>query len=157
MYTRPGAMEIAESWINICRRQRCGQDVSHEPIYQQEVFSTIQRYEYTTMACSWFGLFFIHTATIGADFLTKEITVEDRVITLQIWDTAGQGNYTHITSAGEGCESAHVLTKDGPLLTYVCCRAVHELGWLLLSWCRLLHVCCCCLCSCMVVFFFIPL
>lgn len=27
--------------------------------------------------------------TIGADFSNKEITLEDRVVTLQIWDTAG--------------------------------------------------------------------
>ena len=27
--------------------------------------------------------------TIGADFSNKEITLDDRVVTLQIWDTAG--------------------------------------------------------------------
>ena len=27
--------------------------------------------------------------TIGADFSNKEISLEDRVVTLQIWDTAG--------------------------------------------------------------------
>ena len=27
--------------------------------------------------------------TIGADFSNKEITLEDRIVTLQIWDTAG--------------------------------------------------------------------
>ncbi|TYG53404.1 hypothetical protein ES288_D09G107200v1 [Gossypium darwinii] len=30
-----------------------------------------------------------YKATIGADFLTKEIQFEDRLFTLQIWDTAG--------------------------------------------------------------------
>ena len=27
--------------------------------------------------------------TIGADFSNKEITLDDRIVTLQIWDTAG--------------------------------------------------------------------
>ncbi|KAJ8956096.1 hypothetical protein NQ318_016549, partial [Aromia moschata] len=31
-----------------------------------------------------------YKATIGADFLTKEVTVDDRTVTMQIWDTAGQ-------------------------------------------------------------------
>ena len=34
-----------------------------------------------------------YKATIGADFLTKEITVNDKQISLQIWDTAGQERY----------------------------------------------------------------
>ena len=31
-----------------------------------------------------------YKATIGADFLTKEIMVDDRMVTMQIWDTAGK-------------------------------------------------------------------
>ena len=31
-----------------------------------------------------------YKATIGADFLTKEVMVDDRLVTMQIWDTAGQ-------------------------------------------------------------------
>ncbi|TYJ36190.1 hypothetical protein E1A91_A05G291100v1 [Gossypium mustelinum] len=31
-----------------------------------------------------------YKATIGADFVTKELQIEDRLVTLQIWDTAGQ-------------------------------------------------------------------
>jgi small GTP-binding protein len=34
-----------------------------------------------------------YKATIGADFLTKEIVIDDRVVTMQIWDTAGQVRY----------------------------------------------------------------
>jgi len=34
-----------------------------------------------------------YKATIGADFLTKEIMVEDRLVTMQIWDTAGQERF----------------------------------------------------------------
>ncbi len=28
-----------------------------------------------------------YKATIGADFLTKEVMVDDKLVTLQIWDT----------------------------------------------------------------------
>ncbi|ETO11967.1 Rab7 [Reticulomyxa filosa] len=34
-----------------------------------------------------------YKATIGADFLTKEITIDDTLVTLQIWDTAGQERF----------------------------------------------------------------
>jgi len=34
-----------------------------------------------------------YKATIGADFLTKEILVDDRLVTMQIWDTAGQERF----------------------------------------------------------------
>ncbi|EEQ97994.1 Rab7, putative [Perkinsus marinus ATCC 50983] len=34
-----------------------------------------------------------YKATIGADFLTKEVTIDDKVVTLQIWDTAGQERF----------------------------------------------------------------
>ena len=34
-----------------------------------------------------------YKATIGADFLTKEIVIDERVVTMQIWDTAGQERF----------------------------------------------------------------
>ncbi|KAI5701078.1 hypothetical protein M8J76_001908 [Diaphorina citri] len=34
-----------------------------------------------------------YKATIGADFLTKEVMVDDRIVTMQIWDTAGQERF----------------------------------------------------------------
>jgi Ras-related protein Rab-7A len=34
-----------------------------------------------------------YKATIGADFMTKEITIDDTIVTLQIWDTAGQERF----------------------------------------------------------------
>jgi GTPase SAR1 family protein len=40
-------------------------------------------------------------ATIGADFMTKELTLRDTAVLLQIWDTAGQERFH------QG-ESAHV-------------------------------------------------
>jgi Ras-related protein Rab-7A len=34
-----------------------------------------------------------YKATIGADFMTKEMTINDKEVTLQIWDTAGQERF----------------------------------------------------------------
>ncbi|KAM7523649.1 hypothetical protein LguiA_013551 [Lonicera macranthoides] len=34
-----------------------------------------------------------YKATIGADFVTKEIQIDDKLVTLQIWDTAGQERF----------------------------------------------------------------
>ncbi|XP_074369385.1 ras-related protein Rab7-like isoform X2 [Apium graveolens] len=34
-----------------------------------------------------------YKATIGADFVTKELQIEDKLVTLQIWDTAGQERF----------------------------------------------------------------
>lgn len=34
-----------------------------------------------------------YKATIGADFLTKEVQIGDRSVTLQLWDTAGQERF----------------------------------------------------------------
>ena len=38
-----------------------------------------------------------YVATIGVDFKTKIIQVEDKKIKLQIWDTAGQERFRNIT------------------------------------------------------------
>eukprot|EP00026_Physarum_polycephalum_P016456 Phypoly_transcript_17366.p1 GENE.Phypoly_transcript_17366~~Phypoly_transcript_17366.p1 ORF type:complete len:205 (+),score=25.79 Phypoly_transcript_17366:140-754(+) len=35
----------------------------------------------------------VYRATIGADFLTKEVEVDNKLVTLQIWDTAGQERF----------------------------------------------------------------
>ncbi|XP_055324118.1 ras-related protein rab7-like [Sitodiplosis mosellana] len=40
-----------------------------------------------------------YKATIGVDFLTKEVMIDDRVITLQVWDTAGQERYQSLGTA----------------------------------------------------------
>ena len=34
-----------------------------------------------------------YKATIGADFLTKDVMIDDRLVTMQIWDTAGQERF----------------------------------------------------------------
>ena len=38
-------------------------------------------------------------ATIGANFMTKELMVDDRLVTMQIWDTAGQERFQSIDAA----------------------------------------------------------
>jgi Ras-related protein Rab-7A len=53
-----------------------------------------------------------HKATIGADFLTKEISVDDKLITLQIWDTAGQERFQSLGNAFYRGSDACVLVYD---------------------------------------------
>ena len=45
--------------------------------------------------------------TIGVDFNTKQIEINDRLVKLQIWDTAGQEIFRSITSAYY--KSAHAI------------------------------------------------
>ncbi|KAE8706833.1 Ras-related protein Rab7 [Hibiscus syriacus] len=40
-----------------------------------------------------------YKATIGADFVTKELQIDDKLVTLQIWDTAGQERFQSLVSA----------------------------------------------------------
>ncbi|XP_050204666.1 ras-related protein Rab7-like [Mercurialis annua] len=40
-----------------------------------------------------------YKATIGADFVTKELLLDDKLVTLQIWDTAGQERFQSLGSA----------------------------------------------------------
>merc|ERR1712151_989231 len=53
-----------------------------------------------------------YKATIGADFLTKEILVEDRLVTMQIWDTAGQERFQSLGVAFYRGADSCVLVFD---------------------------------------------
>jgi len=53
-----------------------------------------------------------HKATIGADFLTKDIQIKDKSITLQIWDTAGQERFQSLGNAFYRGADACVLVYD---------------------------------------------
>jgi len=53
-----------------------------------------------------------YKATIGADFLTKEIMIDDKLVTLQIWDTAGQERFQSLGVAFYRGADACVLTFD---------------------------------------------
>lgn len=53
-----------------------------------------------------------YKATIGADFLTKEVLVDDRVVTMQIWDTAGQERFQSLGVAFYRGADSCVLVFD---------------------------------------------
>jgi len=53
-----------------------------------------------------------HKATIGADFVTKEITIEDKNVTLQIWDTAGQERFQSLGAAFYRGADACIIVYD---------------------------------------------
>jgi len=53
-----------------------------------------------------------YKATIGADFLTKEVMVDDRLVTMQIWDTAGQERFQSLCVAFYRGSDCCVLVYD---------------------------------------------
>lgn len=53
-----------------------------------------------------------YKATIGADFLTKDVAVDGRPANMQIWDTAGQERYQSLGSAFYRGADACVLVYD---------------------------------------------
>jgi len=57
-----------------------------------------------------------HKATIGADFLTKELSLDDKLVTLQIWDTAGQERFQSLGNAfyrgSDACVLVYDITND---------------------------------------------
>jgi len=56
-----------------------------------------------------------YKATIGADFLTKEVMIDDKLVTLQIWDTAGQERFQSLGVAfyrgADSCVLVHDITE----------------------------------------------
>jgi len=53
-----------------------------------------------------------YKATIGADFLTKEILIDDKLVTMQIWDTAGQERFQSLGVAFYRGADSCVLVYD---------------------------------------------
>lgn len=53
-----------------------------------------------------------YKATIGADFVTKELQMDDRLVTLQIWDTAGQERFQSLGVAFYRGADCCVLVYD---------------------------------------------
>ncbi|CAD6582464.1 MAG: hypothetical protein CYPHOPRED_002042 [Cyphobasidiales sp. Tagirdzhanova-0007] len=53
-----------------------------------------------------------YKATIGADFLTKEIMIDDRLVTMQLWDTAGQERFQSLGVAFYRGADCCVLVYD---------------------------------------------
>mmetsp|Transcript_3786 Transcript_3786/g.13387 ORF Transcript_3786/g.13387 Transcript_3786/m.13387 type:complete len:229 (+) Transcript_3786:46-732(+) len=54
----------------------------------------------------------VYKATIGADFLTKEMRIGKKTVTMQIWDTAGQERYESLGGAFYRGADACVLLFD---------------------------------------------
>ena len=71
--------------------------------------SLIQRYVNKTFVSQ-------YSATIGADFLSKEVLIDDKVCALQIWDTAGQEKFQSLGPAfykgSEGCIIVYDITNS---------------------------------------------
>lgn len=68
----------------------------------------------------------IHDLTIGVEFGTRVVTVEDKQLKLQIWDTAGQESFRSITRS-------YYRGAAGALLVYDVTRKdtfEHMLSWL---------------------------
>ncbi|MCJ1241077.1 Rab GTPase ypt7 [Varicellaria rhodocarpa] len=53
-----------------------------------------------------------YKATIGADFLTKEVLVDERLVTMQLWDTAGQERFQSLGVAFYRGADCCVLVYD---------------------------------------------
>jgi len=53
-----------------------------------------------------------YKATIGADFLTKEVVVDERLVTMQIWDTAGMERFQSLGVAFYRGSDCCVLVYD---------------------------------------------
>lgn len=53
-----------------------------------------------------------YKATIGADFLTKDVVVDDRIVTLTLWDTAGQERFQSLGVAFYRGADCCVLVYD---------------------------------------------
>jgi Ras-related protein Rab-7A len=53
-----------------------------------------------------------YKATIGADFLTKNLSIGDRKVTLQIWDTAGQERFQSLGPGFYRGADACILVYD---------------------------------------------
>jgi len=53
-----------------------------------------------------------YKATIGADFMTKELEIDGTIVTLQIWDTAGQERFQSLGTAFYRGADACVLVFD---------------------------------------------
>ncbi|ODV84524.1 hypothetical protein CANARDRAFT_29062 [[Candida] arabinofermentans NRRL YB-2248] len=53
-----------------------------------------------------------YKATIGADFLPKDLTIDDKQVTMQIWDTAGQERFQSLGVAFYRGSDCCVLVYD---------------------------------------------
>jgi Ras-related protein Rab-6A len=60
----------------------------------------------------------VSQATIGIDFLSKTMYLEDRTVRLQLWDTAGQERFRSLIPSYIRDSSVAVIVYD---ITSECC------------------------------------
>lgn len=53
-----------------------------------------------------------YKATIGADFINKEVTIDDKSVTFQFWDTAGQERFRSLGNAFYSNAAAALIVFD---------------------------------------------
>jgi GTPase SAR1 family protein len=83
-------------------RSTCRQDCNYRSVHQQALRPCLQRTPQPTQA------------TIGIDFLVKNITIDGRNYRLQLWDTAGQERFKSLIPS---------YLKDAS-----CCLLVYDVG-----------------------------
>ena len=78
-----------------------------------------------------------YKATIGADFLTKEVMVDDRLVTMQIWDTAGITELMLLSTFLNPFDQLILISRTRKISVTRCC--ILPWSWLLCSglWCHL--------------------
>ena len=64
----------------------------------------------------------VHDLTIGVEFGSRMVTIDDKQIKLQIWDTAGQESFRSITRS-------YYRGAAGALLVYDITDARHSTTW----------------------------
>lgn len=74
-----------------------------------------------------------YKATIGADFLTKEVMVDDRLVTMQIWDTAGQERFQSLGVAFYRGSDCCVLVYDVNSASSFEHLGIHIVFWYLVA------------------------
>ena len=56
-----------------------------------------------------------YKATIGAEFLSKDVCCDDKLVSLQLWDTAGQEKYQSVQrifyKGSDGCVIVYDITN----------------------------------------------
>jgi GTPase SAR1 family protein len=68
---------------------------------------------------------FYQRTRAGADFLTKEVMIDDKLVTLQIWDTAGQERFQSLGVAFyRGADSCVLCYDVGLGVSVLVCACV---------------------------------
>ena len=71
-----------------------------------------------------------YKATVGADFMTKDVKVDNTVVCLQMWDTAGQEKFQSLAGAFYRASHCCVIVFDltNPKVQIPECRVLNRYG-----------------------------